>query len=706
MHYTGGTVRYRHFGRLHELPFSPAAPAQDDYIRLTLTDEPCPLGRRTRLTIQALSVLTLETVELTAPLALDPADHLYLNGFQSWSYARAERPAQVREQPPAWWARFMAQAYGDYAFAPYNNQPGELHGWTYGLRYPAQPDAPTTLWASLAEQTGYTLWVYRHQNQTLTVSKDCQGRGLSPDDAQPYLAFDLVWLTGPEADLLPAYQAQLGRPQGCAPTPPPPATGWTSWYYHYTKIDETLIGNNIRAFADRQLPIDFIQIDDGWQPAVGDWLATNAKFPNGMGLLAEQIHTAGFRAGLWLAPFICEAKSSICKEHPSWLLRGENGAPLKAGFNPLWGGWLRPYYYALDFLNPEVQDYVRRCFDLALHTWNFDLLKLDFLYAATLQTPPSHTRGELMDQAMAFLRECAGPDKLLLGCGVPLAPAAARTDYCRIGPDISLGWDLAYLKLTKARERISTAHTLHNTVSRRHLDGQFFRNDPDVFILRQKGQKLTLTQQYTLLVVNHLYGGLVFTSDDPSEYSDDTLALYRTCFPHRTKQLGAVLQPQPDTYDAAFGLHIPAPDGTDGPGLQLQYRALINMGGKAVNLTLPETGLWYEARADKFHTGGPQLLAPYQTRVFLHIDAHQEGDTWHVSRPQLAYSTGHLFPGAELATAAIGPEGWAVTRHPQAAKGHQVGFVAPTGPGSQLINRELASLRADAPKGLAIAQWL
>ena len=47
------------------------------------------------------------------------------------------------------------------------------------------------------------------------------------------------------------------------------------------------------------------QIDDGWEPKVGDWLETDAqKFPHGLKGMVEEIHAAGFQAGLWLAPFL------------------------------------------------------------------------------------------------------------------------------------------------------------------------------------------------------------------------------------------------------------------------------------------------------------------------------------------------------------------------------------------------------------------
>lgn len=46
-----------------------------------------------------------------------------------------------------------------------------------------------------------------------------------------------------------------------------------------------------------------------------------------------------------------------------------------------------------------------------------------------------------MWEAMALVRELTGPDKLLLGCGVPLACAWRSADYCRIGSDVAPWWE-------------------------------------------------------------------------------------------------------------------------------------------------------------------------------------------------------------------------------------------------------------------------
>ena len=124
-----------------------------------------------------------------------------------------------------------------------------------------------------------------------------------------------------------------------------------------------------------------------------------------------------------------------------------------------------------------------------------------------------------MAEAMDFLRECAG-DALILACGVPLASAFGKADYCRIGCDVSLDWnDKPHMRLMH-RERVSTRNSILNTVFRRQLNGRAFLSDPDVFLLRKSNNSLSDKQKKCLAEVNALMGSVLFTSDNFLEYTE------------------------------------------------------------------------------------------------------------------------------------------------------------------------------------------
>ena len=214
------------------------------------------------------------------------------------------------------------------------------------------------------------------------------------------------------------------------------------------------------------------------------------------------------------APFIV-----IDKQAFKLTLVDETGQPVPGGGN--WSG-----FYGLDIYNEGVRGYLKRVFDTVLNKWGYGLVKLDFLYAACLVPRHDKTRAEIMLDGMKFLRSLCG-NALILGCGVPLASAFGLVDYCRIGCDVSLSWnDKLYMRLFH-RERPSTKNTILNTVFRRQLDGRAFRCDPDVFLLRDNNISLSAEQKRTLAVVNALFGGVLFTSDNVAEYSGDAMKLWR-----------------------------------------------------------------------------------------------------------------------------------------------------------------------------------
>lgn len=155
-------------------------------------------------------------------------------------------------------------------------------------------------------------------------------------------------------------------------------------------------------------------------------------------------------------------------------------------------------------------------FDVVLNQWGFDMVKLDFLYAACITPRNNKSRGQLMCEAMDFIRDCVG-DKLILGCGVPLMPAFGKVDFCRVGADVCLDWRFNKMGV---REDVSTANTVNCTVFRRGLNGRGFMNDPDVFLLRDENTKLTFEQRKLLAQINSVFGSLLFVSDNVANYNE------------------------------------------------------------------------------------------------------------------------------------------------------------------------------------------
>ena len=445
-------------------------------------------------------------------IELKPSEGMFFNGYQTWTLSReykaSDRMRGLNNMPEGVIKRYHLDGYSDYHFTRYPFKRGIFHGYSYcyfrdGDRF--------KLFASLDERPGYTVFGYNVKKNRLKIIRDAEG--YVPEGE--YHLFDLFYMEGTEEEVFNGWFEELG----INPLDAPKIAGYSSWYNRYERIDDASILEDLEGCSRILKPGDLFQVDDGWEPKVGDWEEADPdKFPKGMKDLCDKIHSAGYKAGLWMAPFAAARGSEILKTHPDWVIRDENDEPFACGSN--WGG-----FYGLDIDIPECRDYIERCVRRAVEDWGFDLLKLDFLYAAATFGNESETRAGRMIRAMELIREWVG-EKAVLACGVPLMPCFGLVEYARIGCDVGLTWgDRPFLRQIH-RERVSTENSLTDTIARRHLDGRAFGNDPDVFFLRTENLELSEREKDILASVNALMGTVFLTSDDPSHYTDEQVEKY------------------------------------------------------------------------------------------------------------------------------------------------------------------------------------
>lgn len=340
--------------------------------------------------------------------------------------------------------------------------------------------------------------------------------------------------------------------------------GWCSWYEHFENITDEIIQKNIDTAvrSRQQLPLEWIQIDDGFQKSVGDWLQFNEKFPRGLNLLVDKIVEKGFSPGLWLAPFSLSRKSDVYKNHPDWVLKNKAGRPVNAGFLPQWGG----FSTALDLTHPEALDYVKKVIRTAVEEWGFQYLKLDFLYAAALGAryhDPTKTRAQVMRLGLETVREAMGDATYFLGCGCPLGPAVGLVDSMRVSADVEANW---YPKMfgtefyfRQEPDFPAASLAILNSITRAALHNRWWTNDPDCLLLRPSAE-LTNAEMQTLTTIIALSGGSIFLSDDLPNLPDDRLKLAQTVLPPIGKT-PHVVDWINDEYPARLRLNLQSPVG-------------------------------------------------------------------------------------------------------------------------------------------------
>jgi alpha-galactosidase len=337
-----------------------------------------------------------------------------------------------------------------------------------------------------------------------------------------------LWLAAGtnEHALLAAYATAVGAAMG-ARVPARNPLGWCSWYYYFTGITEERIIENLRALSTmrERFPCDYVQVDDGYQAAIGDWLATNEKFPRGMRWVGEQIRAAGFDAGIWTAPFIARRGSRLLAEHPDWFVKNRHGRPRFALWNPLWGRWGN--CYALDTTHPAVLDWLRSTFRTLARDWGYRVLKLDFLFAAALpgqRYDPAATRAAALRRGLEAIREGAGADAFLLGCGCPLGPAIGIVDAMRIGPDVAPFWSSAFSRgPQRDLHGLATKHAIRNTLARAFMHRRWWLNDPDCLMVRDTKTQLTPDEVCSLATVIAVTDGMIVLSDRVEQLSAERL---------------------------------------------------------------------------------------------------------------------------------------------------------------------------------------
>lgn len=438
----------------------------------------------------------------------------FANGFQSWTdtkeYSQDERMAGLGLVGKSPFGKYFGMKYvGDYTFVEAENEPGKFH--SFSLAYVRNDDILDFV-GSMTDKTGYTIIYADMNNNTIRYSKDLEGVTIS----QPYEILDLFFVSGDYDTVFDRYFDALE----VKPLTDKKIKGYTSWYNYYQNISEKVILRDLESISSERDLVNTFQVDDGYQTAVGDWLSIDKeKFPNGMKYIADAIHEKGFEAGLWLAPFGAQKKSVIAKEHKDWLICDKKGRPICVGAN--WGG-----FYPLNIYNDGAREYIKKVFNEVLNVWGFDIVKLDFLYAASIIPMNNKTRGEIAYDSIELLRECVG-DKKILGCGVQQMPCFGKVEYMRIGADMSLGWAHTLLRKNMHREDVSTPNAIHNSIYRRCFNGRAFLCDPDVFLLRRTNIKFTVQQQKLLAKFIKLFGGVLFMSDNIADYDKDQLATFR-----------------------------------------------------------------------------------------------------------------------------------------------------------------------------------
>jgi hypothetical protein len=281
----------------------------------------------------------------------------------------------------------------------------------------------------------------------------------------------LMFAAGPDyLGQLRAYGSairRLDRPHVSSEIP----IGWWSWTAYYGAINEgeTLATADWLSQHLKSLGYKYLQIDDGYQYARGEYVTTNAtQFPDGMRFVAHRILGDGLTVGLWTAPFEVSSRAWVYEQHKDWLVHNANGQPIPLGH--VWGQHTDTLY-ALDTTHPGAQEYLRQTYKTLVREWGVRFIKLDFMDTTAIEGyyyRPGSTALEAQRIGLQVIRDTVGDDVILDKDGSPMLNAVGLVDTGRVSADTGH----SFLRSKTAAPGIA---------ARFYMNGNFFINDPDAF---------------------------------------------------------------------------------------------------------------------------------------------------------------------------------------------------------------------------------
>jgi alpha-galactosidase len=408
-------------------------------------------------------------------------------------------------------------------------QPLDLGGYTDARHYrmPMPADARTvygllllTAPAGAHSLVAYTscrrfVGQFRLREGSLQAVVDTEGLELKPGDT--WELEELTFRAGRDREaLLEGLARRLAVNHPPLKTPHPP-TGWCSWYCFGAKVTARQVLDNLDFIATNVPGLRYIQIDDGYQPAMGDWLETGSAFGGNVQGVLKAIRERGFEPAIWIAPFVAEQGSNVFRAHPDWFVKDETGAPL-ASNRVTFGGWRRGPWYAMDGTHPDVQRHLETVCRTMREEWGVTYFKLDANFWGAIHgghfRDPGATRIEAYRRGMAALLR-GTKDAFVLGCNHPIWGSLGLVHGSRSSNDIKRTWD-----------RVSK--TARENLGRNWQNGRLWWNDPDAVCLTGD---LGIEEKRFHATAIWASGGMLLSGDDLTQAPPESLELLKRLHP-------------------------------------------------------------------------------------------------------------------------------------------------------------------------------
>lgn len=349
----------------------------------------------------------------------------------------------------------------------------------------------------------------------LEIVVDTEGLALQPGESWELEEF-LFFTHLIRSELLQILAERIAENHPPLKTASPPS-GWCSWYCFGPGVTAKNVLDNLDTIAKEFPQLKYVQLDDGYQSAMGDWLGAGQAFGGDLTFVLKEIRTRGFQPAIWVAPFIAESESEVFKQHPDWFIRDDDGKPLRAD-KVTFAGWRRGPWYALDGTHPAVQKHLETVFRTMRQEWGCTYFKLDANFWGAMHGGHFYdakaTRIEAYRRGMQAILKGAG-DSFLLGCNHPIWPSFGLIHGSRSSSDISRKW-------TTIRK------VARENLSRNWQNSTLWWNDPDAIVLAGTLPENEFQFHATAAFAS---GGMMLSGDDLPQIPEERAIMLKKMLP-------------------------------------------------------------------------------------------------------------------------------------------------------------------------------
>jgi len=249
--------------------------------------------------------------------------------------------------------------------------------------------------------------------------------------------------------------------------------GWCSWFYTLSRVSEHEVMSNTEFAAKHLKPfgLEYIQIDEGYQRWHGDWEG-NERFPHGMKWLARKIKEHGFKAGIWISPYVISEPTEVFQKHPDWLLKTADGSLKRVGN---WEEGVEPpadenpKRYGLDITHPGAAQWLHDLTSTIANDWGYEMIKIDFMawsiLAAERYADPTVSSAQVYRRGLEIMRKAAGDKCHILECG-PGSTTVGLIDSMRVEAGVNYGfsktaWETYFLHPASSASAAAKRYYFH-----------------------------------------------------------------------------------------------------------------------------------------------------------------------------------------------------------------------------------------------------